>query len=83
MEEVMDNWKHRSSNMKCRTCMFFVEKKIFAPVGAVVECAESTLPITPTRTIGRCRECSPTMKGWPAVFEDDWCGAHKIDEEKL
>lgn len=32
---------------------------------------------------GRCRANAPTMKGYPAVFETDWCGAHKMDEEKL
>lgn len=33
--------------------------------------------------IGRCRERSPTLKGWPVMFPDDWCGAHKLDEQKL
>lgn len=33
--------------------------------------------------LGRCRESSPTMKGWPAMYPDDWCGAHKLDERKL
>lgn len=33
--------------------------------------------------IGRCREKSPTLKGWPAMFPTDWCGAHKLDEEKI
>lgn len=32
---------------------------------------------------GRCRANAPTMKGYPAVFEDDWCGKHKMNEEKL
>lgn len=32
---------------------------------------------------GRCRANAPTMKGYPAVFETDWCGAHRMDEEKL
>lgn len=33
--------------------------------------------------IGRCRRNAPTMKGYPAVFPTDWCGEHRIDEEKL
>lgn len=57
-----DNWKHRSENMLCKQCMFYVEKN---------------------EKIGRCREKSPTLKGWPAVFPNDWCGAHKLDEGKL
>lgn len=58
----MDNWKHRSENMLCKTCMYFVPKK---------------------GKIGRCRRSAPTMKGWPALFETDWCGDHKIDENKV
>lgn len=23
---------------------------------------------------------SPTMKGFPVVFDDDWCMEHKLDE---
>lgn len=33
--------------------------------------------------IGRCRHCAPTIKGWPAMFPTDWCGQHKLDEDKL
>lgn len=33
--------------------------------------------------LGRCRKHAPTMSGYPAVFINDWCGDHKIDEEKL
>jgi len=32
---------------------------------------------------GRCRRNAPTMNGFPAVFETDWCGNHKIDENKI
>lgn len=34
-------------------------------------------------SLGRCRESSPTIKGWPVMHHDDWCGAHKLDETKL
>jgi len=30
--------------------------------------------------LGRCRRKAPTLGGWPAVFEGDWCGDHKINE---
>jgi hypothetical protein len=64
-----DNWQHRGDTMRCRTCMFYVPK------------AES-FPTTGPK-IGRCREGSPTLKGWPAVYPTDWCGAHKIDADRL
>lgn len=28
-------------------------------------------------TFGRCRRNAPTMKGYPVVYGDDWCGEHK------
>lgn len=33
--------------------------------------------------LGRCRKRAPTMDGYPAVFVNDWCGDHKLDETKL
>lgn len=36
--------------------------------------------------VGRCRRRSPSPDGsvgWPVVFIIDWCGNHKIDEEKF
>jgi len=33
--------------------------------------------------LGRCRRHAPTMAGFPAVFQSDWCGDHKLDETKL
>jgi len=33
--------------------------------------------------LGRCRKHAPTLDGWPAVFESDWCGDHKLDENKV
>jgi len=74
---MSDNWKHRSSGMICNTCMFFVRKKPSAPVS--VETGDD-----PKRgMLGRCRRHAPTMKGFPAVFECDWCGDHKLDENKI
>ena len=62
-----DPWKHRSKNMSCATCMWFVTKA--KAVGESV--------------IGRCRKSAPSMDGYPVVFESDWCGSHKLDENKL
>ena len=66
-----DPWKHRSRDMLCQTCMYFVLK----------------IPIGPLRhdhvEVGRCRRHSPTMSGYPVVFKTDWCGDHKLDEVKI
>ena len=64
-----DLWKHRSSGMRCGTCMWFVEK-----VTNAVQRED--------HVIGRCRRHAPTMNGYPVVYSDDWCGDHKLDEEK-
>lgn len=37
----------------------------------------------PSAKLGRCRRHGPTLGGWPAVFAEDWCGDHKLDETKL
>jgi len=37
----------------------------------------------PGGALGRCRRRAPTMSGYPAVYPDDWCGDHKLDETKL
>lgn len=66
-----DNWKHRSMSMACRTCIHFVPKERKNK-------KRTSLPV-----LGRCRRHSPTLGGWPAVFETDWCGDHKLDEEKM
>jgi hypothetical protein len=67
-----DNWIHRADNMRCKTCMFYVRK-----VATVI----STM--YPPPDVGRCRALPPTMKGWPVVFGSDWCGGHKLDENKV
>jgi len=67
MNEIeRDNWKHRSKNMLCSCCMYFVEKVNNTSV-----------------SIGRCRRHAPTMKGWPVLFAEDWCGDHRLDENKI
>ncbi len=58
----MDRWD-RKTNFGCNSCMFFVPKK---PLASDLEVGE-----------GRCRRNAPTMKGYPVVFNDGWCGEHK------
>ena len=67
---MKDNWKHRSKGMRCSSCMFFVPKQ--------TEAVQREDHI-----IGRCRRRAPSMNGFPVVFSDDWCGDHKLDEEKI
>jgi len=38
--------------------------------------------ITELTQLGRCRRHAPTLGGWPAVYSSDWCGDHKLDENK-
>lgn len=72
LQDRPDPWIARTSGMRCRTCVFFVIKEPSGPRTA-----------NPARTLGRCRRHAPTMNGYPAVFEDDWCGDHKLDENKI
>lgn len=36
-----------------------------------------------TNGLGRCIFNAPTIKGFPAVYETDTCGQHKLDDKKL
>ncbi len=68
-----DPWIHRYKNMLCVTCMWHVIKS-------------SPIPGKKTpgkKTLGRCRRRCPTLNGYPAVYTEDWCGDHKLDETKL
>jgi hypothetical protein len=62
-----DPWKHRSKNLRCDTCMWFVGKE----------------PINRIGLLGRCRRHAPTLSGFPVVYTSDWCGDHKLDENKV
>lgn len=66
--KVADPWKHRSEGMRCRACMFFTIKASDGPINEALG------------SIGRCRRHAPTMSGYPVVFEADWCGDHKLNE---
>ena len=65
-----DPWRSRRDGMRCRCCIYFVPK------------AHSDNRVS-DGVLGRCRRRCPTMSGFPAVFEADWCGDHKLDEQKL
>lgn len=64
-----DPWEHRASGMRCSTCMWYVPKVPTEP---------GVRPVN-----GRCRRHAPTMGGYPAVYPSDWCGDHRVDENKL
>ena len=66
-KQIADPWIHRSNGMRCKTCIWFVSKKS---------------AITETQ-IGRCRRHAPTMGGYPVVYMTDWCGDHRLDENKI
>ena len=68
----IDPWAHRGEEMRCRTCMWFVLKEMSGP-----------RPPGERRAVGRCRRHAPTMNGYPVVLESDWCGDHKLDENKV
>ena len=65
---MLDPWKHRGKSMGCKTCMSYVEKT-------------KSKGSKPTTTIGRCLRHAPTLNGYPVVFETDWCGDHKLNED--
>jgi len=46
-----DPWAHRSEEMRCKTCMWYVEKRTAIAVSE--------------KSIGRCRRHAPTMNGYP------------------
>ncbi len=63
----VDPWAQRNKGMKCMTCVWFVPKEL-ATLG--------------TGKVGRCRRHAPTMGGYPVVYQTDWCGDHRLDENK-
>ena len=68
---VPDPWIHRSESMRCKTCIWFVPKLPSAKLD------------TQNYDLGRCRRHAPSMNGYPVVFVNDWCGDHRIDENKF
>ena len=74
VEGGIDPWKHRSSGMRCKTCIWYVPKQ---------RIGTSNSDINPLAEVGRCRRHAPTMNGYPVVYMTDWCGDHRIDENKV
>jgi hypothetical protein len=60
--------------MRCKTCIWYVPKQ-------AKPCYEkrATEPVE----VGRCRRHAPTMGGYPVVYMTDWCGDHRLDENKI
>lgn len=67
---MSDNWQRRSGGMVCSTCISYVPKAAMDVPHQVPE-------------IGRCRKHAPTHAGFPVVFPSDWCGDHRLDENKV
>lgn len=74
--KVTDSWVNRSEGMRCKTCIWFVPKQVVVKQGAIDE-------LDPIYHLGRCRRHAPTMGGYPVVYVNDWCGDHRIDENKI
>jgi hypothetical protein len=53
--------------MRCKTCMWFVPKQAADGI----------------TDLGRCRRHAPTGMGFPPVFVNDWCGDHRLDENRV
>ena len=80
-----DPWAHRSTRMLCHTCMWFVVKwrdPVDVPDEFTSDGARIPRVVERKPDLGRCRRRAPTLNGYPAVFEHDWCGDHKLDETK-
>jgi hypothetical protein len=71
-KQIADPWRHRSAGMRCQTCMWFVRKEPEGLIGSIK-----------ATEVGRCRRHAPSMNGYPVVYMTDWCGDHRIDENKL
>lgn len=47
------------------------------------QCCMYFTPKAPHTDFGRCRRHAPTMSGFPAVFGNDFCGDHKLNENAI
>ena len=75
-----DPWIDRSENMKCKTCIWFVPKAPSEERRRELMGGENPVFYY---DLGRCRRHCPTIGGFPVVYVNDWCGDHRIDENKL
>lgn len=78
-----DPWKNRVSGMRCKTCMWFVQKGEKQPVTWKDAEKDGIKAERKIKVVGRCRRHAPIMSGYPVCYEDDWCGDHRVDENKL
>jgi hypothetical protein len=76
LEDQVDMWAKRTEGMKCKTCIYYVPKL------RVLAAGERKVRIEP-KELGRCRRHAPTMNGFPVVYLWDWCGDHRLDENKV
>lgn len=85
MITMPDNWSNRCSGMICATCMYFVEKQSCKVVNTPTLTSNTNVNISTTSSkgVGRCRRRAPTLNGWPVVYSSDWCGDHKLNENKI
>jgi hypothetical protein len=67
-----DPWVNRAAGMRCKTCLWFVKKE---PTNHLSHIGQ--------HEVGRCRRHAPTMGGYPVVYMTDWCGDHRLDENKI
>jgi len=49
---------------------------------AMMRCGFCMFFVEKVAPLGRCRKNAPELGGWPVVFVADWCGQHKLDEQK-
>lgn len=78
----MDNWIQGHDNMLCKACMWFKEKSQSTRKLEGQAAKASMQEEEPPKHLGRCRKHAPTLDGWPVMFGTDWCGDHKLDENK-
>ena len=77
-----DPWKHRTSGMVCATCMWWIAKTPAAGYEETSKEYEETRERS--AKLGRCRKRAPLAdKGFAPTFETDWCGDHRLDENKI
>ena len=75
-----DLWQNRSDNMKCKTCIWFVPKAPSKDRRQELHGGDDPVFYY---DLGRCRRHCPTIGGFPVVFVNDWCGDHRLDENKF
>ncbi len=68
-----DPQEYRDKNMCCETCIWYAQEE---PTDGIRFFNWNTEYAT-------CRFKSPVLGGWPVLYLGDWCGDHKLDEDKV